>query len=97
MPFYLKAIFLPIIYISYGQLILIMSMLWKTLPKWFSKPKEVEKSDWWLNGRAFFKKYTKDLPTTYITAAILALVTMIIPISIAYYAHFIDNSIGYTN
>jgi hypothetical protein len=72
-PFYIKAVFLPALYVSYGWLILISRMLWRTIPNWYSNPKEAEKMEWWLAGQRFLKKWAKDSPGFYISAFFLAL------------------------
>ena len=93
-PFYVKIAFLPNLFLSHAWLILILSMIWKSIPNWYSNPKEVENSEWWLNGRAFFQKYTKDAPWVYINTGIIIIYSTVIPISLAYYAHYIDRSWG---
>lgn len=94
-PFYLKIVFLPLLFLSHGWLVLILSMLWKSIPNWFSNPKEVENSHWWLRGRQLFKKYTKDAPWVYVTSTIILLYSSIIPIGMAYYAHYVNRSWGF--
>lgn len=94
-PFYLKCVFLPNLFLSHAWLILVVRMLWNSWPNWFSDPKTVSETEWWKKGRRAFTKYTKDSPWVYISSGIVALYSAIIPIIVAYYAHFVDNSIGF--
>lgn len=94
MPFYMKLLYLPSLFLSHAWLVLILSMLWKSIPNWFPNPQKVENSDWWIKGRKLFKKYTKDGPWVYVMVFIIAMYSAIIPIIMAYYAHFVNRSWG---
>lgn len=94
-PFYMKVVFTSILFLSYGWLVLISSYLWKTIPNWFSDPKKIEKAYWWIRGRELYKKYCKEKPMVYVTAFEIVLVVVVAPLSIAYYAHYVDDSWGY--
>ena len=88
-PFSLKWMFLPIIFISHGWMFMLSRALWKNLPYWYSNPKEIEETEWWNRGRIFLKKYTKDAPWVYIVCIFISIYSCIIPISYSYYLHSI--------
>ena len=94
--FIMKLVYLPLVFTSYGWLLVMASAFWKMLPRMYADPKKVEKTEWWLRGRAFFKYWVKDAPGIYISISLIILITMVIPMSFSYYAHFIDNSFGYS-
>lgn len=93
----IKLVFMPLVFFSYAWLLLMAAILWKTLPRWFADPEKVKKASWWINGKIFFQKWTKDPPGMYITVSIIVVITMLLPLSLAYYAHYVDNSFGYVN
>lgn len=69
-PFYIKAVFMPSLFMSYGWIALITRALWKTVPRWFSDPKrsaKIEASGWFITIKKILNKTTKDSPGVYIT------------------------------
>ena len=93
-PFYLKCMFIPALFISFGWLLMISAMLWKSIPNWSATPQKIKQKEWWITGRRLFKRYTKDSPMIYVTICIFATLTWVIPISIAFMGHYVDSSWG---
>ena len=84
-PFVLKWLFLPIVFLSHLYMLMISKALWKNIPYWYSDPKVIEEAEWWKKGRGFFKKYVKDSPWSYIANIFIVIYSCIIPIAYAYY------------
>jgi hypothetical protein len=89
--FFVKIQFIPVLAISYGWQFLIISMLWKSFPNWFTDKKKIENSNWWIKGRRFFKKCTS-APLVYVNIAILAVPVIILPLFFSFHIEFIDDT-----
>lgn len=90
-PFYIKCVCLPNLFLSHGWMFLLSRALWKNIPYWFSDPKSIQEKEWWIKGRLFLKKYTKDAPMVYYICIFIAIYSCLIPISIAYYLKYVSS------
>lgn len=95
MPFYLKCIFIPILFISFGWMTLVWGMYWRTIPYFFKNPEEVKSKNWWKVVANFFQKWTKESPGVYITSGILAIMFWVAPIGYAFIWHYVEPAYGF--
>lgn len=89
-PFYLKLSFVPGFFVSQGWIVLIISMLWKSVPHWWSDPEKIKQTPWYIRGRKFFAKYTKDAPWAYVVAGFIILYSSVLPVCYLYYVTYVN-------
>lgn len=87
-PVQMKIIFMFNIFVYHILLTSLIRLVWKSIPNWYEKPSRIENKSWWINGKNWMNKYTREAPWKNMYYTILLVHTVGIPSIYNFYLHF---------
>lgn len=84
-PMFHKILLMLNLFVFHYLLTSLVRLLWKSIPNWYARPKQVESQQWWITGKNLLNNVTRDTAWKKVYYAGLAIHTIILPLGYNFY------------